>query len=64
MASVARTAARRLALPPVTARPAAMASQSRELLAALESRRSGSSRDGVGVAATADGQRMLGLVVE
>ena len=54
MASVPRTAARRPARPPVTASPAAMASQSRELLAALESRRSGSSRDGVGVAATAE----------
>ena len=37
MASVPRTAARRPALPPVTASPAAIASQSPELLAAFES---------------------------
>ncbi len=53
MASVPRTAARRPGRPPTTASPAAMASQSRELLAALESRRSGTSRDGLGVDATA-----------
>src|SRR5712692_10442787 len=54
MASVPRAAARRPAWPPATASPAAMASQRRELLAALESRRSGSSRDGVDVDATAE----------
>ena len=53
MAAVPRTAAHRPAGPPVTRSPVAMASQRRELLAALESRRSGSSSDGVGVAATA-----------
>src|SRR5580700_12009967 len=54
MATVPRTAARRPAWPPVTRSPVAMASQRRELLAALESRRSGSSSEGVGVAATAE----------
>ena len=54
MAMVPRAAARRPVRPPATASEAAIASQRRELLAALESRRSGSSRDGVGVAATAE----------
>lgn len=54
MATVPRTAARRPALPPTTLSPAAVASQRPELLAALESRRSGSSSEGVGVAATAE----------
>src|SRR5208282_3999617 len=54
MASVPRAAALRPERPPATAIPAAMASHRRELLAALESRRSGSSRNGVGVAATAE----------
>ena len=54
MATVPRTAARRPAPPPATPSPAAAASHRPELLAALESRRSGSSRDGVGVDATAE----------
>src|SRR2546430_2584923 len=54
MASVPRSAARRPAPPPARASAAAMANQRPELLAALESRRSGSSRDGVGAAATAE----------
>lgn len=54
MATVPRTAARRPAGPPAAASPAAMASQRRELFAALDRRRSGSSRDGVSVAATAE----------
>src|SRR6185437_10194201 len=54
MATVPRTAARRPARPPTTLSPAAVASQRPELLAALESRRSGSSSEGVGVAATAE----------
>jgi hypothetical protein len=54
MATVPRTAARRPARPPTTLSPAAVASQRLELLAALESRRSGSSSEGVGVAATAE----------
>ena len=54
MATVPRTAARRPALPPATPSPAAMANQRLELLAALESRRSGSSSEGVGVVATAE----------
>lgn len=53
MASVPRSAARRPALPPPMARPAAMASQSLDLSAARDSRRSGSSRAGVGVVAIA-----------
>ena len=54
MASVPRSAARRPAPPPARASAAAIANQRPELLAALESRRSGSSRDGVGVSATAE----------
>src|SRR5208337_519973 len=54
MASVPLAAACRPERPPATAIPAAMASHRRELLAALESRRSGSSSAGVGVAAMAE----------
>ena len=54
MAAIPRTAARRPVLPPATPSAAATASQRPELLAALESRRSGSSSEGVGVAATAE----------
>ena len=51
--STPRTAARRPADPPVMARAAAMASQSRELSAARERRRIGSSSAGVGTEAIA-----------
>ena len=53
MASVPRSAARRPAVPPPMASPAAMTSQSRDLSAARDSRRSGSSSAGVGVVAMA-----------
>ncbi len=50
---IPRAAARRPAGPPMTASAAAMASQMRERSAAWESQRTGPSRSGVGVAATA-----------
>src|SRR5262249_26857015 len=52
MAIAPRTAARRPAGPPIVPRAAAIASHRTEWLAALESRRSGSSSGGVGGAAT------------
>ena len=53
MATIPRTAARRPAGPPAAPRAAAIASHKTELLAAFESRRSGSSSAGVGVTDTA-----------
>ena len=52
-ASSPLTAARRPARPPATAKPAAMAIQMREKFAACDSRRAGSSSNGVVVDATA-----------